>query len=590
MRLLLVPLLNLWKLLFWVLFAPVRLLGRGGRPEYVRYRLSGDLAYRKVARRRLQLFRKRVDPASVASLETLRRQLDLLCRDPKLKGVIFEVDGLALPPARREALAELFDRVRKAGKEVLGYGVTISNGEYELLCSADRIVLPAAGRVDLTGFAAELSNLGGGLGKLGVTAHFIRRGDHKTAPEMFTRTEPSEIARAQVTLLLDERYERLVAAVAKGRKLSTDAAKTRIDQGPYGAKRALKEGLVDALCSEPDLPNLLAPPGREADEQDGRPEARVGTFEEYASSLVWPPVEWRRFRRPRPLGVVVLNGMIAEGRGGNLPAGPVVAGSVSVIEALDSARKNPRIPAVVLYVSSPGGSAAASEMILESVKRLAVKKPVIAYFDQVAASGGYMALCGAKEIWAGDGAVAGSIGVFGGKFELSGLLGVLGVNRTLFTRGENAGLLSATRGFTEHERASLEAEIEETYQSFLEIVALARGRTKEEIHARGEGRIFSAAHAHREGLVDRVGGFEDACRRALELAGAPAKGRFEIAVFGAKSPRLSLLGLLTSLAKTQLYALCDPLFSATWLPTAATVQAQRKPQKNVEAEGEDFIL
>ncbi|MBX5483593.1 MAG: signal peptide peptidase SppA [Myxococcaceae bacterium] len=566
MRLVLVPLINLWILLWWVLLLPVRLLGRSHRPEYVRYRLSGDLPWRRRHfPRRLWFFRQRLHPGAVASIEVLRRQLEELARDPKLRGVIFEVDGLELVPAKRQALVQMFSTLRQAGKEVLGYGVSVSNGEYELLCAADRILLPAAGRVDLTGFAAELTALGSGLDRLGVKAHFIRRGDHKTAPELFTHAEPSPIQRETIERLLDERYARLVAALVRGRRLSEEEARARIDGGPYGAKRALAQGLIDGLCSEPDLPHLLAPKDRVPKEKDGRPEAVVATFSAWRASQIWRKPDWRPWRMARPVGVVPLNGIIAEGRGGNLPAGPVVAGSASVIEALNAARKDPRVPAVVLYVSSPGGSAPASEMILEAVRHLSEKKPVVAYFDRVAASGGYMAVCGAKEIWAGDGAVAGSIGVFGGKFEVSGLLRHLGIHRSLVTRGQNAGLLSPTRGFTDTERAALEAEIDETYQSFLEIVAKARGRTVEEIHARGEGRIFSAEHALAEGLVDRVGGFEDACRRALELAGRPAKAPIEVALFGTRPPRLGLLGLVSQLARTQIYALCDPWFSASWL-------------------------
>jgi protease-4 len=250
--------------------------------------------------------------------------------------------------------------------------------------------------------------------------------------------------------------------------------------------------------------------------------------------------------------------MIAEGKGGTMPAGPVIAGSVSVISALDAARKNPRIPAVVLYVSSPGGSAPASEMILDAVKRLAEKKPVVAYFDRVAASGGYMAVCGAQEIWAGPGAIAGSIGVFAGKFDASKLMERLGVHRELLTRGANSGILSTSRGFTEHELRSLESEIDETYQSFLDIVGTARKRSREEVHARGEGRIFSAGRAVDEGLIDHVGGFEDACRRALTLAGKPPKDRFDIALFGSRTPRFSLLSLLAQLSRSQLYALWYP--------------------------------
>ena len=543
-----------------MLFLPLRLAASSRRPEYVKFRLSGDPPYRRVRAPRWRLFR-RSDPAAVQSLETLRRQIEQLGRDRRVRGIIFEVDGLEISPAKRDAMTALFDHARRAGKQVLGYGVTVSNAEYELLCAADRIYVPAAGRVDLTGFAAEISAVGRALSRVGIRAHFIRRGDYKTAPELFTREDVSPIQRETVESILDERYRYLIQAIARGRRMSEADARARIDRGPFSARRALAEGLIDGLCSEPELPQLLAPGGRPPKRDGSPPEARVGTYPDYLATVVLPPIAWPRLR-PRPrLGVVSLNGMIAEGRGGTFPAGPVIAGSWSVMAALDEARRNPRIPAVVLYVSSPGGSAPASEMILEAVRRLAAKKPVVGYFDRVAASGGYMAVCGAKEVWAGRGAIAGSIGVFAGKFDAGGLFERLGVNREILTRGQNAGLQSPARPFTEHERSSLEAEVEEIYQSFLEIVATARRRTKDEVHARGEGRVYSADRALDAGLVDRVGGFDEACRRALELAGRSPKGPFEVALFGARPPRLGLLGMFRQWSGTQLLALWYPWIS-----------------------------
>ncbi|MET0403180.1 MAG: signal peptide peptidase SppA, partial [Cystobacter sp.] len=240
--------------------------------------------------------------------------------------------------------------------------------------------------------------------------------------------------------------------------------------------------------------------------------------------------------------------------------GPELVGSDTVVKALREAGRDRRTRAVVLYVSSSGGSAVASEIILEAVQRVARKKPVIAFVDRVAASGGYMAALGAKEIWATPHAIVGSIGVFGGKFDVSGLLEKLGVHRTLLTRGESAGMFSSSRGFTEHERALMETGMEETYQSFLEQVARARGRTKEEIHALAEGRIYSGRRARAAGLVDRTeGGFEEACARAMELA--QVSGPFELHTLGGGDRRFSLLRLVLGGAHAGTYAFCPTAWS-----------------------------
>jgi protease-4 len=549
-RFLLIPLINLLVLLRVLLGLPFRLLGARNRPAYVRFRLTGDPPYRERPRRsRLPPGlggQGRPEPATVTSLEGFREALELLAKDAKVKGILVELEGLEVPPAKREVLVKLLGDFRAAGKRVVAWAVSVDNLGYQVMCAADEALLSPAGRLELVGYAAEATALGEGLGRLGIKAHFFRRGAYKTAPELFTHPHVSDIQRQTIESFLDERYAELVDTVARGRRRTPEEVKAWIDAGPYSAKRAMARGLIDGVCDEADLPARLGGKG-EDEEEEG-----VDPMPMYLARLPWPPVRWRPLR-PRPrLGVVPISGMIVPGKGGG---GSRMAGSESVVRALRAAGRNQGVKAVLLYVGSPGGSAVASEIILEAVQRVAKKKPVLAFVDQVAASGGYMAALGAKEIWATPHAVVGSIGVFAGKFDVSELMERLGVRRTLITRGENAGIFSNTRGFTEHERALMEAEMEETYEAFLEHVAKARGRTKEEIHALGEGRLYSGTRALGMGLVDKTGGFEEACRRAMELAKVTAE-RFDLQVYGGADRRFSLLKLLLGSASAGIHAFC----------------------------------
>ncbi|MBI3183183.1 MAG: S49 family peptidase [Myxococcales bacterium] len=555
---------NLIVLALALAFLPLRLLRLRARPAYVRFRIKGDPPYREAGRRRLFAFRQR-DPAQVTSLEALRRQLSVLRGDPKVRGAVFEVDGFRGPAAKREAISQLIAGLRGFGKEAVAFAVGADTAEYELLCACDRIVLSPAGRLELTGFAAEAIALGAGLKRAGIGAHFVRRGEHKTAPELFTREEVSEIQRRTLEAILDERYAELLKILESRRRLPPEEAARRVDGGPYGARSALSAGLVDALSSLTELGKLLAGEGDRPSEKGEPPEARIDHFPSYAATRAFPPFAWKRLRRRPRVSVVPVSGIIAHGDGGGAPIGPVIAGSESVSRALRAARRD-RSRSVLLYVSSPGGSAIASELILEEVRRTARKKPVVAFFDRVAASGGYMAALGAKEIWAAPQAIAGSIGVFAGKLDFSGLIDRLGVRHVLVSRGANAGIYSALRPFSEAERASLERDVEETYQAFLEHAAAARGRTKEEIHARAEGRVYSGRAALEAGLVDRLGSFEDACRRSLELAGRVDE--FDIVLHGPMRRRLSPLTLLQHVGTTVLWGLMDPLLPASLLGDA----------------------
>jgi len=707
MRIVVALIVNLLLLVRALLGLPFRWMRSRRRPAYVRFALRGDPPYRELVRRRWRMFSRR-DPAEVISLAALGEQLALLAKDPRVRGAVLCVDHLQISPAKADAIAASLAKLRAAGKEVVGYALHAGNVEYEVLCAADRIVLSPAGRVDLTGFAAGATAMGSALDRLGISAQFVRRGDYKTAPELFTDAEISDIHRRTLEHLLDLRFSALLSRIARGRRLTIEQARRTVDAGPYSAKRARAAGLCDALCPEADLGSFLdatapgngaavaasaakapgtdgeqptaadasapdaaaarrgadasatnatlsdrsaldaSPPdasaprrgadasARNATQSDrsapdasasdastarrgvdesavnatlsdrsapdasasdasasdrsagdasalssssgaraaSRPassvaarirsakdeepsERRLPDFASYRATLTLPPIPWRPLKRRTRLSIVPLNGIIAEGEGGRAPVGPEIAGSDGVAGAIRAARRDRRTSAILLYVNSPGGSAIASELILDEARRAAKKKPVVAYFDRVAASGGYMAALGADEIWAAPDAIAGSIGVFGGKFELSRLFERLGVSRTLITRGKNAGLFSVSRPFTEHERRALESEIEEAYQDFLEQVSRSRVKSKDEVHARAQGRIYSGEEALQAGLIDRTGSFEDACRRALELAEKPTD-RFDVAIHPAGKRRIPIVRLMREAQTTGVFAL--------WLP------------------------
>ncbi|MBI5546381.1 MAG: signal peptide peptidase SppA, partial [Deltaproteobacteria bacterium] len=224
--------------------------------------------------------------------------------------------------------------------------------------------------------------------------------------------------------------------------------------------------------------------------------------------------------------------------------------------------------AVILVVDSRGGSALASELVRRAVRRLADKKPVVAFVDQVAASGGYMVAVAAHAIVATPTSIVGSIGVFGGKFEISGLLDKLGVGRAVLKQGRNAALESGFTPWTDDERAALDREIEQTYRDFLGAVGEGRKRPVEEIEPLAGGRIYTGRRAKELGLVDELGGFEAALAKAQSLAGVLAQPDV-VAIEAPSSPMAALTrvrglaevrDLLGSLAGERVFAL-----DQTWL-------------------------
>jgi len=293
--------------------------------------------------------------------------------------------------------------------------------------------------------------------------------------------------------------------------VSVETVRAWIDAGPCSAAAALERGAIHGLAYTDELREKLGaestPPGR----------ARLGPF---AAALATHPVpnEWVPVRRPRREVVVLdVTGTIMPGKSRE-SRGSRTAGSESLIPALHGLRRDSSVKAVVLRISSPGGSALASDLIWHAAKRLAKEKPVIAYFDDVAASGGYYIGAAARSIVASPTCVTGSIGVFLARPDLTGTFDKLDVDHVFQARGTHAGAMRTDVPLSEPDRAVLQRDVDETYEDFLKVVAEGRGKAVDEVRPHAGGRVWLAPRAVELGLVDRLGTLEDAIGLAIEAA------------------------------------------------------------------------
>jgi protease-4 len=254
--------------------------------------------------------------------------------------------------------------------------------------------------------------------------------------------------------------------------------------------------------------------------------------------------------RPARVAVVLVDGTLMDGEGSDFPfPSSEFAWSERIIAALDEVADDPSVRAVVLRVNSPGGSVLASDRIARALLRLhKLGKPVLASMGDVAASGGYYVAAPASEIFASPSTITGSIGIFGFKVNLQGLLGHLGIASETYKRGAHADLLSPSHGWNDEERALMAGRMEQMYRRFLDIVVQgrqSRGVTVARADELGRGRVWTGSQAAGVGLVDRMGGIsaaiDEAARRghvALGPGGLP-----ELVVLPRPVP--SLLGALS---------------------------------------------
>lgn len=452
-----------------------------------------------------QIILRGARPKPVLTLAVLRELAEAISADSNVDGVLLRVEALACGSAVATGLREVIQSLRAAGKKVVAWlpdgGTT---REYFVALAADKILLTPQSSLGPLGYAAQTTFVRRLLERGGLETEVYARKEFKSAAEQFSRDGYSEPNRKQLEALLDRLHAALLGAMADGRRIDENRARALVESSPYRAPDAVREGLIDALAYEDELTGHL-------ESSSGKP-----TLVKAAMYLALSRVMHfdRMWDGPR-VGVVEVRGAIVSSSQSTVHG---VADARRVGAAIRAARANPRVGAVVLYVDSRGGSALGSDMIAHEVERLKEKKPVVAYFSDVAASGGYYVAALAQEIIAQPLTVTGSIGVIAMRLLASRMLEKLGVNHEVIRRGERADMLSPFRGWSEDERAAFNREIDGSYNDFVGIVARGRRRDVGEVEPLARGRVYAGADAHALGLVDHLGGFDVALARVRSLS------------------------------------------------------------------------
>lgn len=406
---------------------------------------------------------------------------------------------------------------RESGKPVDASFDFGSDLAYFIATGASRIYLSPGGLLAVDGLYAEVQFLKNLFGKIDITFEAVTAGEYKSYPEAFLNERMSDQFRMQIDRLLDSRFDNYVEAIAIGRTMRPLEVIGAINGGPYMIPAtAVEAGLVDSLLFWSDYELLHG-----IDEEGDTPSL---TLEEYRDAGVLPAGGARN-----TIAVVLVVGDIMPGKSRDTFSSKV-AGSESIVADIDRAAQDDDIDAIVLRVSSPGGSVMASDAIGRAVERAKEWKPVVVSMGDVAASGGYWISAGADEIVAGANTITGSIGVFALRPVWSELIDRVGVGVEEFSRGENAALFYSGKPWTVGHRRILEEGIQYTYDEFMEKVSTGRGMTVEAVHQIAGGQTWTGTAALENGLIDRLGGIVEAIDVAKEHSGispaAPVALRF----------------------------------------------------------------
>ena len=496
---------------------------------------------------------KAISPFGVGTAKTLRGllgKLDRLKTDDEIAGVIFKIEGLSVGWATLQEIRNKLNEFRETEKETIGYLESGGTAEYLLAATMGRVVLMPTGHLNLTGLRAEILFYKGLLDKLDVQAEMLAMGEYKSGVEPYTRAGMSDAFRESMTELLGDLYAQLIGHIAESREgLTTETAAALMDGGPFTAAEAAEATLVDALQYYDELLSTVTADSPDSDVQIAKPDferkRQIPNLNSLAGLMhllnVLNPPQRAAVRAPEDrIALIYASGPILPDSELFFPGMPVITPK-TLTAALETARTDASVRAVVLRIDSPGGSALASDLIWHEVTRTQSEKPVIVSMGNVAASGGYYIAMGAGTLVAQPSTLTGSIGVFGGKLNLKGLYNKAGITKEIIAYGQNATLYSDYAGFTPTERERVEKLMETVYRDFVSKAAAGRNTSFDALEAVAQGRVWTGQQAKTLGLVDELGGLETALALAKRQAGFAPDTEVNLIILPKQKPFLEEL-------------------------------------------------
>jgi len=456
--------------------------------------------------------------------------------DPNVAALYLKCESPNLGLAKVRELVQTFQEFKATGKKIYAFVEQAKLVDLLLLSVAHRLEMPDSGTVLLPGVSAEALYVKDFLDKLGIKIVVTPIGSYKAAFENYARSAMSPENREMLEYLVESSYQAIQEIMAEGRGIPRAQVAEAIDRAFLSATDLKELGLIDAIAPRDlfwagvkadlgvDTLKLVTNYGRKAfDFEAQNPFALFKLLME-----AFAPPKKRTTLNPK-IALVYAHGIIRSGKSQKSPfGGGGVMGSETLVDALKTATDDPAVQAIVLRIDSPGGSGVASDAIWRAVVQASARKPVVASMADVAASGGYYIAMGAHRILAEPETLTGSIGVVAAAVNVKGALDHLGVKVERVTRGRHALDLSP---FTDPEQgapAPLRQLLEHFYWQFVDKAAQGRQKTRAEIHAVAQGRVWTGRDAVAKGLVDELGGLQRALEVARQLAKVAPEDTLEI--------------------------------------------------------------
>jgi protease-4 len=445
------------------------------------------------------------DNASPPALYDMVRLVRHAKTNNKIKGLFVKCEGNSNDFASSKELRDAIEDFKTTSKFVFGYGAAIPQKAYYVASVADKLYCAPSGGVEWHGFAMTMPFIKGTLEKLEIEPQIFYAGKFKSATEPLRVTEMTEENRIQSTELLNDIYGNFIRSIAQSRNIDTAMLHRYADSNEVQfATAALSRKMVDGLKYDDEVKDEI----RSLLKIDK--DAKIN----FVSASKYAQAEDYQRSGDQKIAVIYAQGMIMDGTGDRDRIG-----GETYRNHVRRARVDNTIKAIVLRINSEGGSASASELIWREVELARKVKPVIVSFGDIAASGGYYIACAADSIFAQSNTITGSIGVFGVVPNMQKFFNnKLGITFDDVRTSPDAGMMTVTKPMTPQQKRFIQSEIDSTYYTFKKHVADGRKRTVEYIDSIAQGRVWSGSKGVEIGLVDRIGGIDDAIAAAAAKA------------------------------------------------------------------------
>lgn len=445
-------------------------------------------------------------------LYDVTRALQRAAVDDRIEAAWLQIHGVMAPWASLQEVREALLAFKESGKPIYATGgdYAIDEADYFLASVADSVFAEPEAFFEFNGFFLEVTFFQEMLNKLDIEPQIVRAGTFKSAVEPFIRSDLSPENETQLQALLDTQNEVFLQAIADSRGWPVENVRTMIEtEGILTADEARKAGLLDDLLFTDQVESLFKTRlGLDAD--DDLRQIKLDSYVKVSDDDAGVETG-----NEGEIAVVYAVGTIMPGKSSGID----VVGSETFNKAMQKAREDDDVNAVVLRINSPGGSASASDAMWREIQLTSDEKPVIVSMGDLAASGGYWIATAGDYIVADALTLTGSIGVFSLFFDISDFLdNKLGITLDGVRTSPYADMFSGTRPLSDAERAALQRSTDDTYQRFLEKVAASRGLEVAQVDSVGQGRVWMGQQALEIGLVDQLGDLDDAIALAADRA------------------------------------------------------------------------